>query len=53
MKKLEPTLGILTAFLANSHSFKTTIDLVNTQDGKVAVIMEFPNMKSENISIIH
>lgn len=46
MKKIALSLGVLTAFMVNAQSIKTTIDLVNVKDDKVAVTMEFPKMKS-------
>lgn len=49
MKKIALSLGILTAFLVNAQSIKTTIDLVNVKDDKVAVTMEFPKMKSGDV----
>lgn len=49
MKKLAFSLGILSAFLVNAQSIKTTIDLVNVKDDKVAVTMEFPKMKSGDV----
>ncbi len=49
MRKTAITLGIFAAFLANAQSIKTTIDLVNVKDDKVAVTMEFPKMKSGDI----
>lgn len=49
MKKIALSLGILTAFLANAQSIKTTIDLVNVKDDKVAVTMDFPKMKSGDV----
>ncbi|PQA92041.1 peptidase M61 [Chryseobacterium shigense] len=49
MRKTAVTLGLFAAFLANAQSIKTTIDLVNVKDDKVAVTMEFPKMKSGDI----
>ncbi len=49
MKKTALSLGILTAFMVNAQSIKTTIDLVNVKDDKVAVMMEFPKMKSGDV----
>ncbi len=49
MKKTALSLGILTAFMVNAQSIKTTIDLVNVKDDKVPVTMEFPKMKSGDI----
>ncbi|MBB6370296.1 PDZ domain-containing protein [Chryseobacterium shigense] len=49
MRKTAISLGIFAAFLANAQSIKTTIDLVNVKDDKVAVTMEFPKMKSGDI----
>lgn len=49
MRKTAITLGLFAAFLANAQSIKTTIDLVNVKDDKVAVTMEFPKMKSGDI----
>lgn len=49
MKKIALSLGVLTAFLVNAQSIKTTIDLVNVKDDKVAVTMEFPKMKSGDV----
>jgi len=49
MKKIALSLGILTAFLVNAQSIKTTIDLVNVKDDKVAVTMDFPKMKSGDV----
>lgn len=49
MRKTAISLGLFAAFLANAQSIKTTIDLVNVKDDKVAVTMEFPKMKSGNI----
>ncbi len=49
MRKTVLSLGIFAAFLANAQSIKTTIDLVNVKDDKVAVTMEFPKMKSGDI----
>lgn len=49
MRKTALSLGLFAAFLANAQSIKTTIDLVNVKDDKVAVIMEFPKMKSGDI----
>lgn len=49
MKKIALSLGVLTAFLVNAQSIKTTIDLVNVKDDKVPVTMEFPKMKSGDV----
>ncbi|RMZ58376.1 peptidase M61 [Chryseobacterium nematophagum] len=49
MKKLAFSLGLLAAFAVNAQSIKTTIDLVNVKDDKVAVTMEFPKMKSKDV----
>jgi predicted metalloprotease with PDZ domain len=49
MKKIALSLGVLTAFLVNAQSIKTTIDLVNVKDDKVAVTMDFPKMKSGDV----
>jgi predicted metalloprotease with PDZ domain len=49
MKKIALSLGVLTTFLVNAQSIKTTIDLVNVKDDKVAVTMEFPKMKSGDV----
>ncbi len=49
MKKTALSLGLLTAFLVNAQSIKTTIDLVNVKDDQVPVTMEFPKMKSGDI----
>ncbi|NML70105.1 PDZ domain-containing protein [Chryseobacterium sp. RP-3-3] len=49
MRKTVISLGLFAAFLANAQSIKTTIDLVNVKDDKVAVTMEFPKMKSGDI----
>lgn len=49
MKKTALSLGILTAFLVNAQSVKTTIDLVGVKDDKVPVTMEFPKMKSGDV----
>jgi predicted metalloprotease with PDZ domain len=49
MRKTAISLGLFAAFLANAQSIKTTIDLVNVKDDKVAVTMEFPKMKSGDI----
>jgi predicted metalloprotease with PDZ domain len=49
MKKIALSLGILATFFANAQSIKTTIDLVNVKDDKVAVTMEFPKMKSGDV----
>ncbi|MBP2615319.1 PDZ domain-containing protein [Chryseobacterium jejuense] len=49
MRKTALSLGLFAAFLANAQSIKTTIDLVNVKDDKVAVTMEFPKMKSGDI----
>ncbi|WBV61070.1 peptidase M61 [Chryseobacterium camelliae] len=49
MKKIALSLGILAAFMANAQSIKTTIDLVNVKNDKIAVTMEFPKMKSGDI----
>ncbi|MGG5207888.1 PDZ domain-containing protein [Chryseobacterium sp. MIQD13] len=49
MRKAAISLGLFAAFLANAQSIKTTIDLVNVKDDKVAVTMEFPKMKSGDI----
>ncbi|WP_294218202.1 PDZ domain-containing protein [uncultured Chryseobacterium sp.] len=49
MKKLALSAGILAAFWAHAQSVKTTIDLVNVKDDKVAVTMEFPAMKTGDV----
>ena len=49
MKKIALSLGIVATFLVNAQSIKTTIDLVNVKDDKVAVTMEFPKMKSGDV----
>jgi predicted metalloprotease with PDZ domain len=49
MKKTALSLGILTAFMVNAQSVKTTIDLVQVKDDKVPVTMEFPKMKSGDV----
>lgn len=49
MRKAAISLGLFAAFMANAQSIKTTIDLVNVKDDKVAVTMEFPKMKSGDI----
>lgn len=49
MKKIALSLGLLAAFFVNAQSIKTTIDLVNIKDDKVAVTMEFPKMKSGDV----
>ncbi|CAA7388635.1 M61 family metallopeptidase [Chryseobacterium fistulae] len=49
MKKIAFNLGLLAAFAVNAQSIKTTIDLVNVKDDKVAVTMEFPKMKSKDV----
>lgn len=49
MRKTALSLGLFAAFLVNAQSIKTTIDLVNVKDDKVAVTMEFPKMKSGDI----
>ncbi|UWX61573.1 peptidase M61 [Chryseobacterium oranimense] len=49
MRKTAISLGLFAAFLANAQSIKTTIDLVNVKDDKVAVTMEFPKMKSGDV----
>jgi predicted metalloprotease with PDZ domain len=49
MRKTVLSLGIFASFLANAQSIKTTIDLVNVKDDKVAVTMDFPKMKSGDI----
>lgn len=49
MKKIALTLGVLATVLVNAQSIKTTIDLVNVKDDKVAVTMEFPKMKSGDV----
>jgi predicted metalloprotease with PDZ domain len=49
MKKIALSLGVLTAFLVNAQSIKTTINLVNVKDDKVAVTMDFPKMKSGDV----
>ncbi|KMQ64882.1 peptidase M61 [Chryseobacterium angstadtii] len=49
MRKTAISLGLFAAFMANAQSIKTTIDLVNVKDDKVAVTMEFPKMKSGDI----
>jgi len=49
MKKIALSLGILATILVNAQSIKTTIDLVNVKNDKVAVTMEFPKMKSGDV----
>jgi len=49
MKKIALSIGILAAFASNAQSIRTTIDLVNVKDDKVAVTMEFPKMKSGDV----
>lgn len=49
MKKFALSLGILATFWLNAQSIKTTIDLVNVKNDKVAVTMEFPKMKSGDV----
>ncbi|WP_294247602.1 peptidase M61 [uncultured Chryseobacterium sp.] len=49
MKKIAISAGILTTFLMNAQSVKTTIDLVNVNNDQVAVTMEFPKMKSGDV----
>ncbi|MDQ0064478.1 M61 family metallopeptidase [Chryseobacterium lathyri] len=49
MRKTAISLGLFATFWANAQSIKTTIDLVNVKDDKVAVTMEFPKMKSGDI----
>lgn len=49
MKKIALSAGILTTFLMNAQSVKTTIDLVNVNNDQVAVTMEFPKMKSGDV----
>lgn len=49
MRKTALSLGLFATFLANAQSIKTTIDLVNVKDDKLAVTMEFPKMKSGDI----
>lgn len=49
MKKIAISLGLFAALMANAQSIKTTIDLVNVKDDKVAVTMEFPKMKSGDV----
>lgn len=49
MKKIALSVGILAAFASNAQSIRTTIDLVNVKDDKVAVTMEFPKMKSGDV----
>jgi len=49
MRKTAVSLGLFAAFLANAQSIKTTIDLVNVKDDKVAVTIEFPKMKSGDV----
>lgn len=49
MKKIALSLGILATFWVNAQSIKTTIDLVNVKNDKVAVTMEFPKMKSGDV----
>jgi len=49
MKKTALSLGLLTAFVVNAQSIKTTIDLVHIKDDKVPVTMEFPKMKSGDV----
>lgn len=49
MRKAAISLGLFAAFMANAQSIKTTIDLVNVKDDKVAVTIEFPKMKSGDI----
>lgn len=49
MKKTAISLALLGAFFFNAQSIKTSIDLVNVKDDKVAVTMEFPKMKSGDV----
>lgn len=49
MKKIAFSLGILATFWVSAQSIKTTIDLVNVKDDKIAVTMEFPKMKSGDV----
>lgn len=49
MKKTALSLGILAVAFAHAQSIKTSIDLVNVKDDKVAVTMEFPKMKSKDV----
>ncbi|REC74492.1 peptidase M61 [Chryseobacterium elymi] len=49
MRKTAISLGLFAVFLVNAQSIKTTIDLVNVKDDKVAVTMEFPKMKSGDV----
>lgn len=49
MKKIAISAGILTTFLMNAQSVRTTIDLVNVNNDQVAVTMEFPKMKSGDV----
>lgn len=49
MKKTAISLALLGTFFVNAQSIKTSIDLVNVKDDKVAVTMEFPKMKSGDV----
>ncbi len=49
MKRIALSVGILASFASNAQSIRTTIDLVNVKDDKVAVTMEFPKMKSGDV----
>ncbi|MCX8523312.1 peptidase M61 [Chryseobacterium formosus] len=49
MKKIVISLGILAVAFVQAQSIKTNIDLLNVKDDKVAVTMEFPKMKSNDV----
>jgi len=49
MKKIAISLGILAVAFVQAQSIKTNIDLVNVKDDKIAVTMEFPKMKSNDV----
>jgi len=49
MKKIALSLGVLATALVNAQSIKTTIDLVNVKNDKVAVTMDLPKMKSGDV----
>ena len=50
MKKTVLGLLIITATLYSGQIIKTGIDLVNIKDDKVAVTMEFPEMRSQEVN---
>ena len=49
MKKSAIALFLLAGFISQAQSITTKIDLVNVKDDKVAVTMEFPKMKSDEV----